>query len=139
MCYSSKLRYQSPFLKMGFSIGLLFLCVISRSIVVSLCILLLMGSLTVIRGGTSFKRYRHFILVPLAFLLLSTVAIMVNLSPEPLSLVAIPVGQIILNRKLGRFHSMCEFDSYRPGRRVLSLFFNAYHTTHRYIISASEM
>ncbi|HIZ76879.1 MAG TPA: cobalt ECF transporter T component CbiQ [Firmicutes bacterium] len=96
LCYSSKLRYQSPFLKMGFSIGLLFLCVISRSIVVSLCILLLMGSLTVIRGGTSFKRYRHFMFVPLAFLLLSTVAIMVNLSPEPLSLVAIPVGRSYL-------------------------------------------
>lgn len=96
LCYSSKLRYQSPFLKTAFSLGLLLLCVISRSMIVSLCIMLLMGSLTVVRGGTSFKRYRHLMLVPLVFLLLSTIAIMVNLSPEPLSRVAIPLGQSYL-------------------------------------------
>lgn len=96
LCYSSKLRYKSPFLKTAFSVGLLILCVVSRSIVVSLLIMLLMGSLTVLVGGTSFKRYRHFMLIPLAFLLLSTIAIMVNLSPEPLSRVAIPFGQSYL-------------------------------------------
>lgn len=96
LCYSSRLRYKSPFLKAGLAVGLLLICVFARSIVLSCIILLLMGSLTVFVGGTSLKRYWHLLAVPLTFLLLSTAAIAVNLSPKPLSFFAVPLGRLYL-------------------------------------------
>lgn len=96
LCYSSGLRYKSPFIKAGLAVGLLLICVFARSIALSLIILLLMGSLTVLVGKASLKRYWQLMLVPLAFLLLSTFAIAVNLSPMPLSSLAIPLGSLYI-------------------------------------------
>ncbi|NCB91060.1 MAG: cobalt ECF transporter T component CbiQ [Clostridia bacterium] len=92
LCYNSKLRYVNAGEKFAFAVITLLLCVMSRSIAVACIVLAVTGILTVYRGGIPFFRYIHFMSVPLAFLILSTLAIMFNLSHTPLDLFAIPVG-----------------------------------------------
>jgi len=48
-----------------------------------------MGSLTVFIGKTSLKYYLKLMIIPLGFLILSTIAIIVNISDEPLSSISI--------------------------------------------------
>lgn len=75
LCYHSKLRYESPGVKLSFSLITLAACVANRSAVLSLVILVIMGMLTVVRGGIPFSRYLKLMTVPLVFLLMSTLAI----------------------------------------------------------------
>lgn len=84
--YSSKLRYKSPCLKAFFAITTLFICVISRFTCISLLILFIMGGLTVFVGKTSLNYYMKLMIIPLGFLILSTLTIIVNISDTPLSL-----------------------------------------------------
>lgn len=95
-CYLSKLRYKNASEKFAFALITLLFCVISRSAAVSGIVLLATGILTVRKGGIPLFRYLRFLLVPLAFLLLSTVAIFVNISRTPLDLFALPVGGFYL-------------------------------------------
>ena len=75
LCYHSKLRYE-----------------MSRSIAVACIVLAVTGILAVWKGGIPVSRYLRFLTVPLAFLFLSTIAIMFNIKKVPLDLFAIPVG-----------------------------------------------
>ena len=58
------------------------------------------GILTVFYGGVPVFRYLKFLTAPLAFLLLSTVAIILNIRKTPLDLFAIPVGTWYLTSSL---------------------------------------
>lgn len=91
LCYNSKLRYENAGEKFAFAMITLLFCVMSRSIVVACIVLAVTGILTVYKGGIPFSRYIHFLTVPLAFLILSTIAIVLNLKHEPLDLFAIPI------------------------------------------------
>lgn len=91
LSYSSRLRYKSPRLKMLFSVATLLICVLSRSFVVSGLVLLLTGGLIVLRNGTPLGRYMRLMRIPVAFIALSTVAIVVNLADAPLSWAAVPI------------------------------------------------
>lgn len=90
LSYSSKLRHRNPTIKFIFTVITLLVCVLSRSITVSLITLVVMGSLIVIYNGTSLSYFLKLMSLPLAFLILSTVAIVINFSSEPLSAFAIP-------------------------------------------------
>ncbi|MCI9068213.1 MAG: cobalt ECF transporter T component CbiQ [Lachnospiraceae bacterium] len=92
LCYRSRLRYENAGLKFAFAIITLCICVIGRSVSVSCIVLAVTGILTVFKGGIPVRRYLKFLTVPLAFLLLSTLAIMFNIQKEPLDLFAIPIG-----------------------------------------------
>lgn len=92
LCYQSKLRYENAQMKFAFSMITLLFCVINRSIVIASIILIVNGILTVKKGRIPFSRYIHFMTVPLVFLLLSTIAIIVNIQHVPLDLFAIPIG-----------------------------------------------
>lgn len=70
----------------------LLMCVISRSMVVAGIVLVVTGILTVYKGGIPLFRYIHFMCVPFAFLVLSTLAVMINVKKTPLDLFAVPVG-----------------------------------------------
>ena len=83
LCYNSKLRYENAGEKFAFAMITLLFCVMSRSIVVACIVLAVTGILTVYKGGIPFSRYIHFLTVPLAFLILSTIAIVLNLKHEP--------------------------------------------------------
>ena len=103
LCYHSKLRYVNAGEKFAFTIITLLLCVISRSIVIACIVLTATGILTVYKGGVPFFRYIHFMTVPLAFLILSTLAIMFNISRTPLDLFAIPMGSWYLTSSRDSF------------------------------------
>ena len=103
LCYHSKLRYVNAGEKFAFTIITLLLCVISRSIVIACIVLTATGILTVYKGGVPLFRYMHFMTIPLAFLILSTLAIMFNISRTPLDLFAIPMGNWYLTSSRDSF------------------------------------
>ena len=86
LCYNSKLRYCNAGEKFAFAILTLIFCVASRSVAIAGIVLILTGILTVYKGGIPLFRYIKFLTVPLAFLILSTLAIVLNLSRTPLDL-----------------------------------------------------
>lgn len=93
LCYHSKLRYVNAGEKFAFAMMTLFICVMSRSIAVAGIVLFAMGILTVYKGGIPLSRYLHIFMIPLTFLLLSTVAVMVHIRRVPMDLFAIPLGR----------------------------------------------
>lgn len=92
LCYNSALRYKNAGVKFAFAIITLIQCIMSRSAVTACVVLAVTGVLTVWKGRIPLSRYLHFMCVPLAFLLLSTAAIIVNVKREPLDLFAFSVG-----------------------------------------------
>lgn len=96
LAYSSKLRYKNPAVKAAFAVGSLVICVGARSFVLSMIILVIMGGLTVLSGRVSANRYLGLMLIPFSFLILSTAAIVVNISGKPLDLFNLAVGNVYL-------------------------------------------
>lgn len=96
LCYSSKLRYVNPYEKFFFAMLTLIFCIVNRSFAIDIFVLILNAYLTVYKGGVKAHRYFKLMTVPLVFLVLSTVAIIVNISKEPLDAFAIPLGSIYL-------------------------------------------
>jgi len=92
LSYRSKLRYVNASEKFIYAVVTLVLCVASRSILVSLIVLALNAVLTLGLGGIPYPRYRKLMLIPLGFLILSTIAIIVNISKTPLDAYAFAVG-----------------------------------------------
>ena len=96
LCYQSKLRYVNPMEKFFFAVITLILCIVSRSVFMGVAVLLLNRILTVKIGGISGPRYDRLMLIPLVFLLLSTLAVIVNFSRYPLDAFSIPLGSIYI-------------------------------------------
>ncbi len=92
LCYLSKLRYVNPIEKFAFAVLTLIFLVVSRSIAMGVMVLILNGYLTVRLGGIPSRRYVHLMVVPLTFIVLSILAIIINISKVPLEAFAIPVG-----------------------------------------------
>lgn len=92
LCYTSKLRYTNAGEKVFFSLSSLCFCIISRSVLVALIVLFASSCLTIKKGGISLRYYRKLMEIPCAFLLVSTAAIIVNISSVPLDAFALPVG-----------------------------------------------
>lgn len=92
LCYNSKLRYINAGEKFAFAVLALCACVISRSAEVSCFVLAVMGILSVWKGGIPFSCYLRYLSVPLIFLLLSSLAIVVNVSRTPLDFFAVSIG-----------------------------------------------
>lgn len=81
--YASALRKWNADFKVVFAILSLILCIILNNIFVSILVILVMGYLTVVVGGLSFRHYLSMMLVPIVFLLLGSVAIAIGFSLEP--------------------------------------------------------
>ena len=96
LCYNSKLRYVNAGEKFAFSVLSLCACVLSRSVTVSCFVLIFMGILSVWKGGIPFSCYLRYLTVPLVFLLLSSFAIVINISHTQLDLFAVKLGNIYL-------------------------------------------
>lgn len=92
LAYSSPWRYKSAYLKSGFAVGSLLICVAVRSFVISCIILIIMGCLTVKYSSASFSRYVKMMMWPFTFLVLGTIAILVDLSAEPVGIINLAVG-----------------------------------------------
>lgn len=91
LAYSSSLRYKSPILKSAFAVGTLLICVGARSFIVSVITLAVMAGLTVLSSKISTLRYLKLMLIPFGFMVLSTIAIVVNITDRPMDLVSIPI------------------------------------------------
>ncbi|MCU6763335.1 Energy-coupling factor transporter transmembrane protein CbiQ [uncultured Roseburia sp.] len=103
LCYYSKLRYINAGEKFLYSIITIAACIISRSLIIALLVFTVNTVLTVAIAGISKKRYRNLMLIPVAFLILSTLAVIVNLSRTPMDAFAIPVGNFYIT---GSFSSV---------------------------------
>ncbi|WP_346907877.1 cobalt ECF transporter T component CbiQ [Faecalicatena orotica] len=96
LCYRSKLRLVNAGEKFIFSVMTLLFCIISRSLLIAGIAFFVNGFLTVKKGGISFGRYIRLLAVPFTFLILSTLAIIVNFSKVPLDAYAVPVGTFFI-------------------------------------------
>lgn len=86
LAYNSKINGWNPSFKVGFSLLLLLICVIANNLYVSALVILITAFITVVMGGVHFRDYLSFLRVPVAFLILGSIAILFNFSNEPLGL-----------------------------------------------------
>jgi len=96
LCYASKLRYVNSCVKTLFAVLTLIICICDRSVSLSVVVLLATGYLTIKKGGIALSIYLRLLRIPLAFLILSTIAILLNISPAPMDAFALPVGTYYL-------------------------------------------
>lgn len=78
--YVSRLKQTDPMQKFLFALLTLGICLWANSIIVSLLVLLIMGWVTVYKGGTPFSLFVKLMLVPMSFLVISILTIGVNIS-----------------------------------------------------------
>lgn len=93
LCYRSGLRYVNATEKFVYAVLSLVFCVVSGSVAVAVPVFLINGILTVGKGKIPLSRYIRLLLIPAAFLILGTAAILINVSEVPLDAFAFPIGK----------------------------------------------
>lgn len=91
-CYQSRLRYVNANLKFLFAMLTLLCCLVSRSLLIAGIVLVTNAILVVKMGGIPFVYYRKLMTVPLAFLILSTLTIIINIARQPMDGYALLIG-----------------------------------------------
>ncbi|WP_124065745.1 cobalt ECF transporter T component CbiQ [Clostridium sp. E02] len=89
--YTSKLRKINPQLKAAVAAASLLFCIGVNSILISVVIFLAMGAVTTLAGGLPLRRYVVFLRIPLAFLVLGTFAIAIDISAHPQGQILFPI------------------------------------------------
>lgn len=92
LAYSSKLRYKNPAVKAAFAVGSLLICVGARSFILSLIIGSVMAGFTVWSSRISMLRYLKLMGIPFGFMVLSTIAVVINITEKPMDLASFGVG-----------------------------------------------
>ena len=82
--YASKIRGWNPSFKVAFSGLTLLLCIVLNNQLVSLAVIVSMAYLTVVKGGLPLGAYLSVLMIPLTFIILSTVAIGIDFSSQPI-------------------------------------------------------
>lgn len=82
MAYASGIGKWNPGFKVGLSVLMLLICVISNNLYVSVLVILMTAFITVVMGRISLHSYLDLMLVPLVFIFLGSVALLVNFSAE---------------------------------------------------------
>ena len=90
LCYTSGLRHMNAGEKCVLSLFSIVLCVGTRSAAAAAAVFLAMAFLCIKKGGVPAGLYLRLLLIPLAFVLLGTAAVLVNLSRTPLDAFALP-------------------------------------------------
>lgn len=83
VAYGSKLKRTDPRQKLAFALLTLGVCIWADTAVISFSVILIMGWMTVCRGGTPLRIFVRLLLLPMSFLLISVLTIAVNLSDKP--------------------------------------------------------
>ena len=83
LSYSSPVRQTSPALKSLFAVGSLVICVSFRQVSVCVLVLCCMAACTLQFANVTPRRYLRFLLGPLVFLALSSVAVLFFVSSSP--------------------------------------------------------
>lgn len=84
ICYNSKLRYENSEQKIIYGIITLLIVVGTRSISVAIVALIINTYLIRYKSGLSIRKYLHYMKAPIAFILLSTLSIIINFAQQPL-------------------------------------------------------
>lgn len=111
--YLNRWRHRHPAEKAGFAMLCLLACLLSRSVMVPLLVALLMGLLVVIGARIPWRIYLRLLFLPLGFLLIGSLAILVDL-PENfyevrairLAAESFPVAALLLARSVGAVCSL---------------------------------
>lgn len=92
LAYASPWRYKSVSLKTSLAVGSLVICVAVRSFLVSGVVLTVMSCLAVKYSRATLRRYGGMMLWPFTFLVLGTIAILLDLADEPMGIWNVPIG-----------------------------------------------
>lgn len=92
LAYASPWRYKSVSLKTSLAVGSLVICVTVRSFLVSGVVLTIMSCLAVKYSRATLRRYGGMMLWPFTFLVLGTIAILLDLADEPMGIWNVPIG-----------------------------------------------
>lgn len=103
LAYTSKIREESPDLKVAFSLSTLVVCIGTNSIVMSIAILLIIGYLTVKYSQISFCRYMKMLSLPIGFLTLSLLGIFFDFSLKAYDFFNIDLGSFYIAVSKGNF------------------------------------
>ena len=95
--YFSKLRFVNPYIKTAFFVFVLFYCVFMENIYVSLFVIITMAIITTLVGGINLKDYVYAMLLPLCFIMLSTITIAINFTSTPINDYSIKVLNFYIN------------------------------------------
>lgn len=108
--YESRLRDWNAGLKMAVAMTAVCLCIVADRLTVSAFIILTMACITVLVGGLPFDRYLKLLTVPLAFLLMGTVAVAAGVSRNPYGdwYLSLP-WFVVYVTKTGLFHAATLF------------------------------
>lgn len=90
---NSKLNAYHPALKMCVAVGYIFLSIAANSLLVSVFLMVTMTALTIYTGRMSLHHYVSIFMIPITFILLSALAILLEISPHPFGVLNISVGQ----------------------------------------------
>lgn len=96
--YTSKIRHWNPTFKVLLSILSIVLCIILNNVYVSVVVILSMACLIIKVGGLALRDYLSVLTVPLAFILISILAIVVDFAGRP-------IGQYHLYLGLGYIYT----------------------------------
>ena len=88
--YESKLRNINSTFKVYFAFIILLLCIIADNTYVSLIVIVSMAFITIYIGGLKFNKYFSLMTIPIAFMILGSIAIAIGISNKP-------IGQYNLN------------------------------------------
>lgn len=80
--YISRLKQTDPMQKLLFALLTLGICLWANSVSISMIVLLMMGGVTVCKGGTPFSLFVKLMLVPMSFLIIGVLTIAVNVSED---------------------------------------------------------
>ncbi len=85
--YRSKFKAIDPMVKLFFAFLTLFVCLWAGNGIISTSVILMMGFLTVLKGGTPFRFYVKLLRVPVVFLVMGVSVIAIQVSKEADALV----------------------------------------------------
>lgn len=94
--YHSGIGHWNPHVKVGLSLAFLLICIIADNLYVSAGVLLMTAYVTLMLGKLPFKQYIHLLTLPITFMVLGSIAIVLNFSKTPKGLYYLPLSSFYL-------------------------------------------
>lgn len=126
--YNSKLKYVSPLQKICISFLWLVLCISIKSFVLGVFTTIFTAILLNRVSGISFKKYLKLLCIPLAFILLGSMSILIDISTTQIDAFSIKIGIFYFGTKVYNIKMAC-FLLFRSIGAVSSMYFMSLSTT----------
>lgn len=82
--YASNIRHWNAAFKVSFSVVTIILCILFNNPYVSTAVIIVMAYITVVKGGIPINEYLHILVIPIAFILISILTIVIDVSKQPM-------------------------------------------------------